>query len=56
MLKCCMVLVALTAVLALPAGMQQPVHAQETCIMTVVCNVSPTESSCVHMKVCFGGG
>lgn len=55
MLKRCMVAVALMVVLALPARLQQPVHA-ETCIMSVVCNVTPTESSCVHMKVCFGGG
>ena len=58
MLKCCLASFLVAAALVLSwVGVQQPVRAQEeTCIMTVVCNVTPTESTCVHMKVCFGGG
>lgn len=45
------------ALLFSPVGVHEPVRAQsETCIMSVVCNVTPTESICVHTKVCFGGG
>lgn len=39
--------------LAIPTGVQQPVHAEE-CFMAVVCNVTPTDSECSYMFVCFG--
>ena len=56
MLKRCLVACLLVVGLALPAGVQQPVQAQEMCIMVVACSVTPDESICIHVKICFGGG
>lgn len=59
MLKRCLACFLLAAALVLSSvGVRQPVRAQgETCIMSVVCNVTPAEGwKCVHTRVCFGGG